>query len=92
MTAQRHEAAPLITRSRLLAAAGDVLDAAKHEYVPDENDLSCTQCPTPRDNWRHGPDLRVAVIVRNPIGPAGPIPREWASVQFEIPQPRPSSP
>lgn len=90
MTAQPDEGAPSITRSSLLAAAGDVLHDAKHEYVPDENDLSCARCENLPENWRHSA-LRVAVVVRNPRGPAGAIPKEWASVQFDIPVPRPGS-
>lgn len=88
MTGRPDDAAPSITRSTLLIAAGDVLDQHKHEYVPDQNDLSCARCENDPRNWRHSRDLRAAAVVRNPPGPAGPIPREWASVQLDIPLPR----
>jgi hypothetical protein len=91
VTARRDEAAPSITRSTLLAAAGEAVDKRMHEYVPDLHDLNCARCPTPRGNWRHRGDLRAAAVVLNPRSPLDRLPSEWVSVQLDLPLPRQGS-
>jgi hypothetical protein len=88
---RRDEGAPSITRSTLLVAGGEALDKRRHEYVPDQSDLTCARCELPRRNWRHSRELRAAVVVLNPSSIVDRLPRECVSVQFEIPLPRPGS-
>jgi hypothetical protein len=91
VTAEREAGGRSVTRSSLIAAAGEALEERMHEYVPDRHDLSCARCEYERENWRHWVDPQVVVVILNPQAPSARIPREWASVQFPIPGPRSES-